>query len=112
LQSLLAAPEPSDPQDAEVAQMMLNDPTRFEAKAREWARRYAGAGEAAPISEAEKRQRELDGYSEALVANFTGMGFDTRAVVAALRGVGVKRGVDRLSEDQAGRVVERLIGGL
>jgi hypothetical protein len=26
--------------------------------------------------------------------------------------VGVKRGVDRLSEDQAGRVVERLIGGL
>ncbi|KAA8909304.1 ubiquitin-conjugating enzyme/RWD-like protein [Sphaerosporella brunnea] len=112
LQSLLAAPEPSDPQDAEVAQMMLNDPARFDAKAREWATRYAGAGDAAPPSEAEKRRRELDGYSESLVEGFTGMGFETRAVVSALRGAGVKRGVESLAEDMAGRVVERLIGGM
>ena len=43
LQSLLASPEPKDPQDAEVAKMMLNSPAEFKHKAREWAIKYAGA---------------------------------------------------------------------
>jgi ubiquitin-conjugating enzyme (huntingtin interacting protein 2) len=43
LQSLLNSPEPKDPQDAEVATMLLNHPEQFKAKAREWAIRFAGA---------------------------------------------------------------------
>jgi ubiquitin-conjugating enzyme (huntingtin interacting protein 2) len=43
LQSLLSSPEPKDPQDAEVAAMLLKNPAEFEHKAREWAEKYAGA---------------------------------------------------------------------
>ena len=43
LQSLLSTPEPKDPQDAEVANMMLNQPQEFERVAREWNVIYAGA---------------------------------------------------------------------
>jgi len=111
LQSLLATPEPNDPQDAEVARMMLDDPVRFEAKAREWAKQYAGAGEDV-VDEAEKSRRELDGFSEEVVANFTGMGFSIGSVVNALRAVGVQRGVATLGEEKAGRVVDRLVSGL
>lgn len=43
LQSLLSTPEPKDPQDAEVANMLLHTPKEFERVAREWAVIYAGA---------------------------------------------------------------------
>lgn len=43
LQSLLSSPEPKDPQDAEVAGMLMRDPERFDQVAREWAVKYAGA---------------------------------------------------------------------
>jgi ubiquitin-conjugating enzyme (huntingtin interacting protein 2) len=43
LQSLLASPEPKDPQDAEVASMMMKKPEEFKHKAREWAINYANA---------------------------------------------------------------------
>lgn len=43
LQSLLSTPEPKDPQDAEVARMLMHNPKEFERVAREWAVRYAGA---------------------------------------------------------------------
>jgi ubiquitin-conjugating enzyme (huntingtin interacting protein 2) len=43
LQSLLSTPEPKDPQDAEVANMLLKTPKEFERVAREWAVIYAGA---------------------------------------------------------------------
>lgn len=43
LQSLLSTPEPKDPQDAEVANMLLRNPREFERVAREWAVVYAGA---------------------------------------------------------------------
>jgi ubiquitin-conjugating enzyme (huntingtin interacting protein 2) len=43
LQSLLSTPEPKDPQDAEVAAMLLKNPAEFEHKAREWAVKFAGA---------------------------------------------------------------------
>lgn len=43
LQGLLASPEPKDPQDAEVASMMLKSPAEFEHIARQWAVEYAGA---------------------------------------------------------------------
>jgi ubiquitin-conjugating enzyme (huntingtin interacting protein 2) len=40
---LLENPNPSDPQDAEVANMLLTDPDSFVLMAHEWAVRYAGA---------------------------------------------------------------------
>jgi ubiquitin-conjugating enzyme (huntingtin interacting protein 2) len=43
LQSLLSTPEPKDPQDAEVANMLLRNPKEFERVAREWAVIHAGA---------------------------------------------------------------------
>lgn len=43
LQSLLSTPEPKDPQDAEVARMLVQNPKEFERVAREWAFRFAGA---------------------------------------------------------------------
>ncbi|KAK6601755.1 ubiquitin-conjugating enzyme [Botrytis cinerea] len=43
LQSLLSEPEPKDPQDAEVATMLINHPKEFREKARDWAIHYAGA---------------------------------------------------------------------
>ena len=43
LQSLLSSPEPKDPQDAEVAHMLISRPEEFAQVAREWAQKYAGA---------------------------------------------------------------------
>ena len=43
LQSLLSTPEPKDPQDAEVAGMLMRNPKEFERVASEWAVKYAGA---------------------------------------------------------------------
>jgi ubiquitin-conjugating enzyme (huntingtin interacting protein 2) len=40
---LLSTPEPKDPQDAEVAGMLLRNPAEFEHVAREWAVKHAGA---------------------------------------------------------------------
>ena len=74
LQSLLSSPEPKDPQDAEVAGMLLKNPELFAETAREWAVRWAGAtrkegGEGSGGATAEsirarkveaKRERERD----------------------------------------------------
>ena len=43
LQSLLSTPEPKDPQDAEVAKMLMRNPREFQRVAAEWAVLYAGA---------------------------------------------------------------------
>lgn len=40
---LLEVPNPQDPQDAEVAKMMIDDPVRFARTAQAWAIEYAGA---------------------------------------------------------------------
>lgn len=50
LQSLLSSPEPKDPQDAEVASMLISRPEEFKHVAREWAQRYAGAAKPPPGS--------------------------------------------------------------
>jgi len=41
IQALLMSPEPSDPQDAQVAQMYMNDRPRFDQTARYWTESYA-----------------------------------------------------------------------
>jgi ubiquitin-conjugating enzyme (huntingtin interacting protein 2) len=43
LQSLLSTPEPKDPQDAEVASMLMKNPEQFQKVAREWAIKHAHA---------------------------------------------------------------------
>ena len=43
LQALLSAPEPSDPQDAEVARMYISDNAAWAEKARYWVDMYARA---------------------------------------------------------------------
>lgn len=109
LQSLLAAPEPNDPQDAEVARMMLSDRAAFDTKARQWARQYAGAG--GPASQLPPPPPDrLDGYDPQLVREFENMGFGVEQVVGTLRKVGVRRG-ELVGEMEKGRVVEALLGG-
>ena len=43
LRMLLESPNPKDPQDAEVAKMMMDDPEYFAVVAHDWAVKYAGA---------------------------------------------------------------------
>jgi ubiquitin-conjugating enzyme (huntingtin interacting protein 2) len=43
LRMLLEFPNPKDPQDAEVAKMMLEHPEDYAQKAQAWAVKYAGA---------------------------------------------------------------------
>ena len=50
LQSLLSSPEPKDPQDAEVASMLISRPEEFKHVARDWAQRYADAPRPPPGS--------------------------------------------------------------
>lgn len=45
---LLEAPNPKDPQDAEVAKMMMDDHEYFESVAHDWAVKYAGAPRTQP----------------------------------------------------------------
>eukprot|EP00486_Rosalina_sp_Unknown_P002532 CAMPEP_0201567396 /NCGR_PEP_ID=MMETSP0190_2-20130828/7896_1 /ASSEMBLY_ACC=CAM_ASM_000263 /TAXON_ID=37353 /ORGANISM="Rosalina sp." /LENGTH=195 /DNA_ID=CAMNT_0047987357 /DNA_START=130 /DNA_END=717 /DNA_ORIENTATION=+ len=44
LQALLCAPEPDDPQDAQVAQQYKKDRNAFNKQAAEWTKKYAGKG--------------------------------------------------------------------
>lgn len=43
LRMLLESPNPKDPQDAEVAKMLMEDPEYFKLVAHDWAVKYAGA---------------------------------------------------------------------
>ncbi|CAI7626405.1 unnamed protein product [Penicillium glandicola] len=102
LQSLLSTPEPKDPQDAEVANMLLKSPKEFERVAREWAVIYAGApvtadnGSGSSLDDTRQGAGEdslakYDGYNKNLIDRFTSMGFDVDRVVAAFRYVGAER---------------------
>jgi ubiquitin-conjugating enzyme (huntingtin interacting protein 2) len=48
LRLLLESPNPKDPQDAEVAKMMMDDPAYFNVVAHDWAVKYAGAPRTMP----------------------------------------------------------------
>ncbi|KAE9982653.1 Ubiquitin-conjugating enzyme E2 1 [Venturia inaequalis] len=131
LQSLLSTPEPKDPQDAEVAGVLLKNPAEFQHKAREWAVKFAGAprkerGEGSGGATAEtikkKAQDAKDnenkaklaqyhGYNQNLVERFVAMGFDVPTVVGAFEYVGIDRmdGQDyELEEAYMGDVTARL----
>lgn len=129
LQSLLSTPEPRDPQDAEVATMLLTDPDRFERIAREWAVKYAGAprknisGSSSSFSTSSlSRNRQTteaemlakyEGYNKNLIDRFVVMGFDVERVVAAFNYVGIEKlnGEDyELEEAYMGDITARLLG--
>nr|KAJ0215862.1 hypothetical protein LSAT_V11C300113740 [Lactuca sativa] len=63
LQALLSVPEPNDPQDAVVAQQVLNDHARFVATAKRWTEEFA-KGSSADFNV--KKLVEM-GFPEALV---------------------------------------------
>lgn len=119
LQSLLSSPEPKDPQDAEVASMLITRPEEFNHVAKEWAVRYANAPKPPPGSgksgasssgqiddevaaekrkteererkkrEAEQRRSAYKGYNRQMIQQFTQMGFELDTVVAAFEYVGI-----------------------
>ncbi|TYZ66703.1 hypothetical protein PybrP1_000794 [[Pythium] brassicae (nom. inval.)] len=68
IQALLSAAEPSDPQDAEVAKMYLDDYDQFVSTARFWTETYA-------------KERSTD---DAAVSRLTDMGFPADQAKAAL----------------------------
>jgi ubiquitin-conjugating enzyme (huntingtin interacting protein 2) len=74
LQSLLSTPEPKDPQDAEVAGMLIRNPSEFEHVARDWAVKHAGApkkeiaeGSGGATAESIKRKAQTAKDNEAKV---------------------------------------------
>jgi ubiquitin-conjugating enzyme (huntingtin interacting protein 2) len=121
LQSLLSSPEPKDPQDAEVAHMLLTRPEEFAHVARDWAIRYASAPTPNPgtsksagsssggldessledrkkLDDKEKRKAEqakareaYKGYNRAMIDRFVEMGFSVERVVNAFEYVGIER---------------------
>ncbi|KAF3903854.1 hypothetical protein ABW20_dc0101882 [Dactylellina cionopaga] len=130
LQSLLATPEPKDPQDAEVAGMLLRNPAQFDKIAREWAVRFAkapvttasGSGSAAEDAqktreEEERRkneqeareERQREGFPKPIFENFSSMGFDIPRVVVVLKAMGIPKNVGRLPPEVAEEIVERLL---
>lgn len=139
LQSLLSSPEPKDPQDAEVARMLLTNPREFAHVAREWAIRHAGAPEGAPgqsgsgaegsggvteetLRKKDEQKREkaeaaklaaYRGFNKQLIDRFAAMGFDVPTVVNAFEYVGIDRndGEDyELEEEYMGDITARLFG--
>ncbi|VBB75527.1 Putative ubiquitin-conjugating enzyme [Podospora comata] len=123
LRMLLESPNPKDPQDAEVAKMMLEQPEAFAQKAHEWAVKYASAPRrdtpvhnyqkvAPPPPRADDPAR-YQGYNKDLIDRFVHMGFDLDAVVEAFNYVGIDRngGEDYvLEEAYMGDITARLLG--
>lgn len=137
LQSLLTTPEPRDPQDAEVAKMLMNHPERFYRVARDWAVKHANAPPSTSweqkmsrkstlpsflsqniFSRGENSRQQLaryQGYNKNLVDRFVSMGFDIDRVVEAFIYVNVDRnnGEDyNLEEGYMGDITARLLGEL
>ncbi|KAI0146390.1 putative ubiquitin carrier protein [Xylariaceae sp. FL1272] len=124
LQSLFQSPEPKDPQDAEVAQMMLNDFPSFQKKAHDWAVKHAGAPPTAkydvrggapvrPRPDPEVDFRRYQGYNKNLIDRFVVMGFDVDKVVEAFQhfGIATFEGQDyELEPEYMGDVTARLLG--
>lgn len=139
LQSLLSSPEPKDPQDAEVASMLLTRPDQFKHVAKEWAILYAcappprpgtGKGGASSSNSDEKERKKEDekadrerreaaraesyhGYHPRLINQFSDMGFAVDQIVSAFEYVGIETNEGEYYELEAeyiGDVTARLFG--
>ncbi|KAK9377684.1 P-loop containing nucleoside triphosphate hydrolase protein [Lipomyces chichibuensis] len=96
LQSLLTSPEPSNPQDAEVAKHYMADRRGFDNTARYWAKVYAGADGGASATSTTPAKTpdvfELYGIDRDSVKAFESMGFDQQRIVEVMRRIGIKKG--------------------
>lgn len=124
LQSLFESPEPKDPQDAEVAKMMINEPEAFNKKAHEWAVLHANAPPNPKFQQAKTRadpaptpkavdDSRYQGYNKNLINRFVNMGFDIDRVVEAFQFVGIETfgGEDiELEQEYMGDIIARLLG--
>jgi len=68
LQALLCSPEPTDPQDAEVAKMYMNDRPTFDNTAKFWTETYA-----------------KESNQEDIISRVCEMGFDRKSAKKALQ---------------------------
>lgn len=113
VQSLLSSPEPKDPQDAEVASMLITKPEEFERVARQWSVKYAnaprtsksgdnattagsGKGQKPDDQEAKRREEQrrreaYHGYNRNMVDRFRDMGFQVEQIVDAFEFVGIDK---------------------
>jgi len=83
LQSLLCSPEPSDPQDAEVAKHYMTSKSGFEDTARYWTQTYAGGpGLIAKSESSGKDEVAIAGLERAHVDRFEALGFPRGKVVS------------------------------
>lgn len=83
LQSLLCSPEPSDPQDAEVAKHYMTSKSGFEDTARYWTQIYADGPEV-PAKGSGKDEVAIAGLERAHVDRFEALGFPRSKVVRNL----------------------------
>ncbi|KAK2069145.1 hypothetical protein P8C59_003750 [Phyllachora maydis] len=122
LRMLLESPNPKDPQDAEVAKMMMERPAAFAQKAHEWAVKYAGAPQQditivddndGVLEKKPDDPSRYQGYNKELIDRFVHMGFEIDQVVEAFNFVGIDRngGEDyELEEAYMGDITARLLG--
>ncbi|OAQ66331.1 ubiquitin conjugating enzyme (UbcA) [Pochonia chlamydosporia 170] len=121
IRMLLEVPNPKDPQDAEVACMLMQQPEQFALVAQEWAIKHAGAPKKeldlskykATVTPRVDDINRYKGYSRDLVNRFVSMGFDVDAVVDAFLVVGINRNNGRdyeLEEAYVGDITARLLG--
>ncbi|KAF9008580.1 hypothetical protein BDZ89DRAFT_995353 [Hymenopellis radicata] len=107
LQSLLCSPEPSDPQDAEVAKHFVTSRGGFDDTARYWTKVYAGGGAAAAASKSGADEVAMAGLEKAHVDQFEALGFQRDKVIDVLRRLNYRgKNVAQITED---RVVEELL---
>lgn len=107
LQSLLQSPEPTDPQDAQVAKLYLTDPKKFAETAANWTKIYAPNENYKPtgkedysdftkFAESQKHSSEdIDecekyGIDKNTVKIFEDMGFPKDKIIQALRKLNLK----------------------
>ncbi|KAF9523147.1 ubiquitin-conjugating enzyme/RWD-like protein [Crepidotus variabilis] len=106
LQSLLCSPEPSDPQDAEVAKHYMTSKSSFEDTARYWTQIYAGGPGPKEKSDG-KDEVAIAGLERAHVDRFEALGFQRGKVIDALRRLNYRGpNVPKIPDD---RVVEELL---
>ncbi|RDA85260.1 hypothetical protein CP532_2348 [Ophiocordyceps camponoti-leonardi (nom. inval.)] len=125
LRMLLESPNPKDPQDAQVAAMLVERPEQFAIVAQDWAVRYAGAPKqdldldkwrnknSPEAASKDGDATRYQGYNKDLVDRFVNMGFDIDAVVEAFTFVGIdpNGGEDyELEEAYMGDITARLLG--
>jgi len=118
LQSLLCSPEPSDPQDAEVAKHYMASHTSFDETARYWAEIYAGAPRKTPKPStssdssaksplAKRDEIAMAGLERAHVEQFCDLGFPQAKVIDVLRRLNYRgANVANIGDD---RIVEELL---